>query len=252
MKSNTTAIPPVTTTDSEATRADKTTDGNANSGREKTAAKGETTTALTPSPSTTATESARPIAESTGNVDKNPADADMLSRLRISQDFGSKSGTRKLVTTIPIRPPKKNEFIRVHSTMLAMLVWTLTDEQLVYVVTNDIADTIPGLVVAKELVPSITRQGTLFLWPLRIPGEHGRTDNWLTSAKEAATHSVHAWVRVQANMDLGAFEIFEAMGAIPEPEWPRLSMDEIVRIAVKGRVIDSLDHPVLKKLRGEE
>ena len=28
-------------------------------------------------------------------------------------------------------------------------------------------------------------------------------------------------------------------------------MDEIVRIAVRGRVIDTLDHPVLEKLRGE-
>jgi len=28
-------------------------------------------------------------------------------------------------------------------------------------------------------------------------------------------------------------------------------MDEAVRIGVKGRVIDSLDHPVLQKLRGE-
>lgn len=176
---------------------------------------------------------------------------DMLSRLRISQDFGSKSGTKKLVTTIPIRTPKKNEFVRVHSTMLGMLVWTLTDEQLTYVVTNEIADSLPGVMVAKELVPTITRQGTLFLWPLRVPGEHGRTDNWLTSAKEAAIHAVNAWVRVQANMDLGAFEIYEAMGALPDPEWPQLSMDEIVRVAVKGRVIDSLDHPVLQKLRGE-
>lgn len=176
---------------------------------------------------------------------------DMLSRLRIPQDFSSKSSTKKLVTTIPIRTPKKNEFVRVHRTMVAMLLWTLMDEQLVYVVNNDIAESLPGVMVKKELVATITRQGTLFLWPLRVPGEHGRTDNWLTSAKEAAGHAVHAWVRVQANMDLGAFEIYEAMGAIPDPEWPQLSMDEIVRIAVKGRVIDSLDHPVLQKLRGE-
>ena len=209
----------------------------------------EATTSVTAP--TTATESAGPIARDTGSANKDPADTDMLSRLRISQDFGGKAGTRKLVTTIPIHPPKKPEFIRVHPTMQAMLVWTLMDEQLIFVVTNDIADSLPGLVVAKELVASITRQGTLFLWPLRVPGEHGRTDNWLTSAREAAVHAVHKWVRVQANMDLGAFEIYEAMGAIPDPEWPQLSMDEIVRIAVKGRVIDTLDHPVLRKLRGE-
>jgi hypothetical protein len=52
-------------------------------------------------------------------------------------------------------------------------------------------------------------------------------------------------------MALGAYEVYEAVGAIPDPEWPEVTMDEIVRIAVRGRVIDTLDHPVLKKLRGE-
>ena len=28
-------------------------------------------------------------------------------------------------------------------------------------------------------------------------------------------------------------------------------MRELLRVAFKGRLIDSLDHPVLKKLRGE-
>jgi hypothetical protein len=209
----------------------------------------EATTAVTPPTATT--ESARPIARDTANVNNDPADTDMLSRLRISQDFGGKASTKKLVTTIPIRNPKKNEFVRVHPTMRPMLVRTLLDEQLTFLVTKDVADSLPGVVVAKELVPTITRQGTLFLWPLRVPGENGRVDNWLTSAKEAAVHAVHTWVRVQANMDLSAFEIYEALGAIPDPEWPQLTMDEIVRIAAKGRVIDSLDHPVIQKLRGE-
>ena len=105
--------------------------------------------------------------------------------------------------------------------------------------------------VAKELVPAITRQGVLFLWPLRVPGEFGKTDNWLASAREAAAHAVHAWVRVQSNMSLGAYEVYEAVGAIPDPVWPELSMDDIVRIAVRGRVISTIDHPVLRKLRGE-
>jgi hypothetical protein len=190
-------------------------------------------------------------ASDTHDANNPPAETDVLARLRISQDFARKQGAKKLDLTIPLRNPKKNEFFRVHPTMEPLLVWTLVDEQQTFVVTGEVADSLPGSMVAKELVPAITRQGILVLWPLRVPGEHGRTDNWLTSAKEAATHAVHAWVRVQANMALGAYEVYEAIGAIPDPEWPSLSMDEIVRIAVKGRVIDSPDHPVLQKLRGE-
>ena len=39
-------------------------------------------------------------------------------------------------------------------------------------------------------------------------------------------------------------------GNIPDPIWPELSFDAIYRIAFKDRVIRSLDHPVVKRLRG--
>ena len=38
--------------------------------------------------------------------------------------------------------------------------------------------------------------------------------------------------------------------AIPDPDWPELSFAEIFRIAFKDRLINSLDHPVVKRLRG--
>jgi hypothetical protein len=185
------------------------------------------------------------------NVNKKPDETDVLAQLRVSQDFANKLGAKKVITTVPIRNPKRNEFVRVHPTMEPMLVYTLVDEQETFVATADIAGNFPGDMVPKLLVPTISRQGTLFLWPLRVPGDDGRINNWHASAREAAARAIHVWVRVQANMALGAYEVYEAIGAIPDLEWPELSVDEIVRIAVRGRVIDTLDHPVLKKLRGE-
>ena len=38
---------------------------------------------------------------------------------------------------------------------------------------------------------------------------------------------------------------------LPEPEWPELSLRELLRIAFKDKMIDDLGHPVLRKLRGE-
>jgi hypothetical protein len=187
----------------------------------------------------------------TDNSEKPNEEIDVIKQLRVPQDFGSKLGAKKRLTTVPIRKPNKHEFVRVHSTMEPMVVMTLEDERETFLGTSDIADSHPGQMVKKELVPAITRQGVLFLWPLRVPGEYGKTDNWLASAREAAAHAVHAWVRVQSNMSLGAYEVYEAIGAIPDPVWPDLSMDEIVRIAVRGRVINTIDHPVLRKLRGE-
>jgi hypothetical protein len=60
------------------------------------------------------------------------------------------------------------------------------------------------------------------------------------------------WVRVKANMSLGAYEPFEARSTIPDPEWPDdLNFMQMLTIAFKGRLVDSFAHPVLKRLRGE-
>jgi len=90
------------------------------------------------------------------------------------------------------------------------------------------------------------------LWPVRLPSPDGRQLAWHHSAQVAAEMAMKRWIRVKANMSLGAYDIFEANCTIPEPEWPSdISFPKLLEIAFKGRLVDSLDHPVLKRLRGE-
>src|SRR5262249_28734746 len=103
----------------------------------------------------------------------------------------------------------------------------------------------------RLLITAVNKQGVLFLWSIRLPGPDGRHDAWSKSAMEAATLAVKGWVRVQANMSLGAYEVFEATGQLSDPEWPPAPLNELLRIAFRDRYIDALDHPVLKRLRGE-
>ena len=73
---------------------------------------------------------------------------------------------------------------------------------------------------------------------------------WRTS-REAAELAMKSWVRVRANMNLGANDIFIAESrAIPEPEWPTLSYWELIKIAFRDHLIDRIDHPIIKRLRG--
>jgi hypothetical protein len=58
-------------------------------------------------------------------------------------------------------------------------------------------------------------------------------------------------MRVAADMSLGAYRIWEASSELPEPEWPKQSLGDLLKIAFKGRYIDTLDHGVVKRLRGE-
>ena len=54
-----------------------------------------------------------------------------------------------------------------------------------------------------------------------------------------------------ANMPAGTYDVLEAAGQFPEPVWPEVSLQQLLEIAFKGRVIDTMDHPVLRRLRGE-
>ena len=63
---------------------------------------------------------------------------------------------------------------------------------------------------------------------------------------------MRSWVRVSANMQLGAYEVTRAPSMAVEPTWPEMSFQDLLRIAFRGYVIGSVDHPVVRRLRGLE
>ena len=62
----------------------------------------------------------------------------------------------------------------------------------------------------------------------------------------AMTH----WVRLKANLSLGAYEITVSESVMADPVWPELSYQDLVRIAYRDRMITTVDHPVVRRLRG--
>jgi len=176
------------------------------------------------------------------------------SRLRLSQDFADTVGVEKQLTTVPVRKPTKQEFFRTPkgaTQRLETAVLELKEERETYLVDRPLWQELPGELVPKVLQTAITRQGVLLIWPIRLPGEDGRLDSWNQSALEAAELAQTHWIRLVANMSLGAYDIYTATGSLPEPEWPELSFEEILKVAFKDHFITSLDHPVVRRLRGE-
>jgi hypothetical protein len=176
-----------------------------------------------------------------------------LANLRLDQSFVEGAGVKKLLMTMPVRKPNPQEFVRVHPDpeyRAALAVIELKDDREMYLLTPNIARELPGEFVMVMLYTAINRQGVLFFWPVRLPASDGRINEWHRSAAEAAELAMQHWVRVKANLSLGAYEIFEAASTIADPEWPQLSFQELLRIAFRDRLIDRLDHPVINRLRG--
>ena len=185
--------------------------------------------------------------------DKNP-DPFNPERLRLSQRFGENHDVRRILVSVPVRKPGRQEFFQTHPDItmwLETIVLELKEDRLTYLVEPSLAPYLPGEAVAKVLVPAITTHNAVFLWPIKLEDERGRLDEWNTVALEAAERARSKWIRLIANMGAGTYDVLEAAGVFPDADWPDLSLQRILSIAFKDRVIESMDNLVLKRLRGE-
>jgi hypothetical protein len=185
-----------------------------------------------------------------------PADPFDPARLRLTQDFTS-AGVKKAILTVPVRKPAKEWFVRTHPNpdySIDTYVLDLKEDRELYLVERDLwsALSAESTFGPRQLVTTISRQGTLFVWPFRLPGPDGKLDDWNRTALEAAQRARAKWLRIASNISAGHYDVFEATADIHAPDWPELSFQQILKLAFKDHFINSLDHPVLKRLRGEQ
>jgi hypothetical protein len=193
-----------------------------------------------------------PNAQPTRPVEPKPDPYD-LKRLRLDQSFIETAGVKKLLTTVPVGRPNPQDWIRTHKSpeyRETLATIELKDDREFYVVVPEVARDLTNLCVYATLYTCITRQRVVRLWPVKLPGPDGRVNEAHRSAAEAAERAATCWTRIQWNNSLKAYEMFEAPGRIPDPEWPDVPMQELIRIGFRDRLIESFDHPVIKQLLG--
>jgi hypothetical protein len=124
-----------------------------------------------------------------------------LDNLRLTQDFAATCGVKKLLTTIPVRRPNPQDFIRVCADPAfrdAFPAVEIKDERELYIVSRNMHAEMATECVSATLFTAINRQGVLFLWPVKLPGPDGKTNEWWRSAREAAELAMTKWVRVKS------------------------------------------------------
>jgi hypothetical protein len=178
-----------------------------------------------------------------------------LANLTLPQDFLDGLTVEKLETFIHVGKPRKSWWVRVHPDESYQLDNTLVldYEDEIYLIAPPIRKDLLSetCVVQRRIVTAITRQGQVFLWPLKPPCPNGRVISWSQSAFQASNAAKVDWVRVISNMSKKEYEVLRAKGPLAEPAWPKETFNELLKIAFKDRWIDSLDHEILRQLRGE-
>ncbi len=146
--------------------------------------------------------------------------------LRLDLSYAETVGVRRHLTTVPVRKPNRQEFFRVHPEpsyrLTPAAIVELKEDHETYLITPAIAQQLPDELAVATLFTAINRQGVLFIWPVKLPGPDGKQIDWHRSAAEAAEMAMSRWCRLKANMSLSAYDLFEATGDLPEPDWPEL------------------------------
>jgi len=184
-----------------------------------------------------------------------------LDQLRIPQNFNTFQ-TTIVKTVIPIHKPRKQHWIRVHPQLMLEKVAMLELDQSTGFPELFIID--PKVLPSLHDIPGITQRTlrlcvyrpghTPFLWPLKLPkGSGAAFENWYISALKAAKIAETQWVRVNSNTPAQSYDIITAEADWGEPQWPDMDFNEIFKIAIaEGRIIDSVDNPIIREIRGKE
>jgi hypothetical protein len=201
-------------------------------------------------------ESGHPAAPAPAPATKAPEPPDPFdpAALRLDANYAAGLGVKKMMTTVPVRKPGKQEWFQVRpGEEWRLQTYTFEDEaqREVYLITPAILSELAGTAHPALILTCINRGGDLFLWRCKLPWPDGRPNHWTESALAIAREAETNWRRMAANMAAGYYDGFAPTAALPDPEWPDRSFREIIRTAFQGRLIDSVDHPILRQLRGD-
>ena len=177
-----------------------------------------------------------------------------IKSLRIPSNFGATLGVKKLLTTVQVGKPKKPQFFRTHQSedmVFPAMILENKEAQETYVVYPEVAQAISELVRPTILHAAIGRQNNVFLIPVPLPGDSGVRHPTHESLAQSVERAKLKWIRITYNKHNSGYDIYEAEALLPDPDWPLGDIDSFVQVAFRGKIITSLDHPVIQTLLGK-
>ena len=177
-----------------------------------------------------------------------------LDALRLNQNFESIIDAQQVLTAVKVRKPNNQEWFRVHPNKdwrLQTALLRLKQEGEDYLVLPNLWAAVWDEIQPVMLFTAMNRHGEVFIWPVRLPKGDGRTDPFMESDMMVAKEAERKWTRRQWVPENRTHKVLVANSLTEEPVWPEITFQELIKKAFKDKYIRELDHPVLKRLRGD-
>jgi hypothetical protein len=157
------------------------------------------------------------------------------------------------VLSIPVRKPKTDEFFRTREEFvqdLPLLQVEISERKELFWVAPSFRSHLMDRLGWFRVYACINRNATVFLWPISL-NDSAIARRWRDTALVIAEEALESW-RTKITRE-GCYAPGRARGDLPEPVWPTMTYDEIVRMAFSAddRTIRSADHYVIRLINGE-
>ncbi|APG24258.1 hypothetical protein [Syntrophotalea acetylenica] len=173
-----------------------------------------------------------------------------IASLRIGQQLAAKLAPAEKEITVGY--PGKLDFFRTPEGTDYRGTFLFMDDPRTrdgYLIHPGLEEELAGDAAMAEVGLAANQHGDQFVWVVKHPAYDG--EPYGESKLDALDRARTQWVRLRKRQDRQGYDVLTAQGTFPEPEWPDKPFDDILAAVFAGRIVTSLDHPIIKRLRGE-
>ena len=160
---------------------------------------------------------------------------------------------RQELVEIPVRKPKKDEWFRVHLDYQQQGgILELDSLNKLYWVSKKMQSQVEHdpCFTYRLCVLAVSRQGAPFIWPVKTNSKAGGTgDKFVRVPFAAMILGKEKWTRLYWSQERSEYQI-ESSELLDEPKFPDKPFPELLKLAFKDTVIDTVDHPAILDLKG--
>jgi hypothetical protein len=165
---------------------------------------------------------------------------------------------RKVWTEFGCHRPSSHDYIRVYPTEPARSYYFIEPkiegvQHSLYLVLPNILPSLLAVLgtrflLVKSLYLTVTSLKVPFLWPIGERTMDGKDYAAWSSTRNTALEAKDKWIQVSWNGT--GYDVGTPKEELGEPVWPDLPYKDMVRLALTGKRIDTVDHPIVRRLRG--
>ncbi len=176
----------------------------------------------------------------------------------LSKSIDEIAPSEQILTSLDPRKPRKDEFVRCHPDIrVSLIIYEDKTNRVEYVLGPNVIQAMNDLVGVRRVMLTLSAnyQGEFFGWPVPIPADV-RANRWHATAYQGCEQATRGWIRLKPSTNCYLIYRREVENA-REPVWPNevRTPQELARLTYGGGgggdVIDSLQHEVVRRLKGE-